>query len=533
MMTGRIFYRRLLFGLLLVGSMCSPAHAQEKPAETPERIVQQQPTFYVKVDVDHKDREYREGDRLKLNVVCEEDAFIYALYRQADGKIYQIFPNSGQNDNRVKAKTRITFPGDDDRFVWKIDAPFGKELIKVVASKERLTNLEDPALRAKFFNPITPAQVKDVAVKLNEAEAKPWTEDQVEITTHDKTWQPPPPPKRRVGVFFAVRSYELNEFYSEGLDGKESLDRPGVADAQVLERLFREQGQLDEGKVFLDADATRQKMQEAITGWLPSVSKPGDTVFIYFGGHGDAIASKKKNDPHVRGSYLLPYDFVPYWSIVGMSHRQKDGKLTEPMSKRFDTYRAWIKGLENSQIDETLALKSGITDEQFGHWLQRLAGRQVIVLLNACHSAGFAAEGKDLFSSEPSFDFLTNEMARLKDLGQGETALIAAAGAKQTTLSYRARNAALADGFDDPAKEVEEQLKPDEQLSALGYYIADSLLRAPRPTKLEDTFTNCQTGIKSYLDRLNAAQRRNGNPEVEPYEPRLFNHCTTPVLIKP
>ncbi len=37
---------------------------------------------------------------------------------------------------------------------------------------------------------------------------------------------------------------------------------------------------------------------------------------------------------------------------------------------------------------------SCVTDDQFGHWLQRLAGRQIVVILDACHSAGFADEGK-------------------------------------------------------------------------------------------------------------------------------------------
>ncbi len=306
-----------------------------------------------------------------------------------------------------------------------------------------------------------------------------------------------------------------------------------MADAQVLERLFREQGQLDDGKVFLDADASRQKMQDAITNWLPSVTKPGDTVFIYFGGHGDALESKKKNDPHVKGSYLLPYDFVPYWSIVGMVKQEKDKKLSEDDAKKLRTYQTWIKGLELSQVDEALAKHSGITDELFGHWLQRLAGRQIVVLLNACHSSGFAQEGKDFGPSEKSFDFLTNEMSRLKDLGQSDTALIAAAGARQTTLSFRLRDSVLADGINDPANIVEAQLKPDEQLSALGYYIGDSLLRGPKPTKIEDTFANCQRGMKEYLERLNALQRRNHGNEVAPYEPHLFNHCSAPVLIKP
>jgi Domain of unknown function (DUF4384)/Caspase domain len=525
--------RPIALSLLFVAFASPTTNAQDKPAPGPEHIVQEQPPFYAKVDVDHKNREYREGDRLSLNVVSEEDAYIYALYQQADGKIYQIFPNAGQKDNHIRAKAHVTFPGEGDRFVWKVGPPFGKELIKIVASKEPIADLQDPALRAKIFNPITKAQVKDISAKLDKGDAKPWTEDQVEITTHDKSWEPPPPPKRRVGVFFSVGELALNEFYKEACEGKDSLNRPGVADAQVLERLFREQGQLDESKIFLDADTSREKIEGAITNWLPSVTKPGDTVFIYYTGHGAAIESKKKNDPHVRGSYLCPYDFVCYWMLVGMVQRQKEGKLTDDEAKQLQTYQAWIKGLPLSQIDEELAKHKGITDDQFGHWLQRLAGRQIVIMLNACHSAGFADEGKDLFGKEQSFDFLTNEMSRLKDLGQSDTALIAAAGAKESTLSYRELDSALDDGITDPSSGVEAELKPNEKFSALGYYIADSLLRSPRPTKIEDTFANVQRGMKEYIERLNAHMRRHHGNEVTPYEPHLFNHCSSPVLIKP
>ena len=45
-----------------------------------DAIVHDEPHFYVKADVDHKNREYREGEKLAISVVCEDDAYIYALY---------------------------------------------------------------------------------------------------------------------------------------------------------------------------------------------------------------------------------------------------------------------------------------------------------------------------------------------------------------------------------------------------------------------------------------------------------------------
>ena len=69
-------------------------------------------------------------------------------------------------------------------------------------------------------------------------------------------------------------------------------------------------------------------MQETITRWLPSVSRPGDTVFIYFCTHGGRITGLKEDpdpgtrniEPSVPGCpggdqftyYFVPHEYVNY-----------------------------------------------------------------------------------------------------------------------------------------------------------------------------------------------------------------------------
>ena len=96
---------------------------------------------------------------LELKVRCEDDAYLYVLYQQADGKIYQIFPNSGQPDNRVKAMQDVQVPALDDAFRWVVGPPFGKEIIKVIASKKPVDALSLPGLKEEHFNPVTQEQV--------------------------------------------------------------------------------------------------------------------------------------------------------------------------------------------------------------------------------------------------------------------------------------------------------------------------------------------------------------------------------------
>ena len=75
---------------------------KEDASNGPETIRQEDPRFYVRADVDHISRAYREGDSLAITVTSEADGFAYVLYKQADGKVFQVFPNSGQAENRVK-----------------------------------------------------------------------------------------------------------------------------------------------------------------------------------------------------------------------------------------------------------------------------------------------------------------------------------------------------------------------------------------------------------------------------------------------
>ena len=63
---------------------------------------------------------------------------ILRAYQQADGKLYQVFPNLRQGDNRVAARQAVQIPAHDDLFRWKIGPPFGKEIVKVIASPSTL-----------------------------------------------------------------------------------------------------------------------------------------------------------------------------------------------------------------------------------------------------------------------------------------------------------------------------------------------------------------------------------------------------------
>jgi len=111
----------------------------------------------------------------------------------------------------------------------------------------------------------------------------------------------------------------------------------------------------DQIRTLIDAQATRKNILEAFDNWLIKESHPGDRVLFYFSGHG----------------YYIPDD----------------------------------NGDESDGYDETLCpvdtrgTINMIRDDEINARLQRLEGRMVTVIIDACHSGAMT---EDLPSSDPS-----------------------------------------------------------------------------------------------------------------------------------
>ncbi len=168
-----------------------PETAEPAPG-SPESIEQTQPSFFVRADVDHANREYHEGDRLAISVLSEADAYLYVLYKQVDGKIYLIFPNSAQPENQVKARTEVSVPARNDTFRWVVEPPFGRETVKVIASRTPLQELADPAFRQERFNKVSQETVKGMRVELVDQEVTSWAEDTIELAILPRSESPVP-----------------------------------------------------------------------------------------------------------------------------------------------------------------------------------------------------------------------------------------------------------------------------------------------------------------------------------------------------
>jgi len=487
----------------------------EEPQPVEEAIETEQPAFYVHAELDRESARYREGDSLRIRVRCEREAYLYVLYQQADGTIFQIFPNSAQPNNRVPAAETVEVPASDDLFRWIIGAPYGKETVKVIASLEPLSDLSSPAMRSARFNRVSGKTLSSTVLALKDAAPETWSEVDLQLTTHPSSQSPGEPGARRWGIFFGVSQYMYHDIVHEDSNGEDGINLRGChRDAQQLAQAMADQGQLDGHRVFVDAEATRANLEYAITQWLPSVSEPGDTVIITFSGHGGQITDDNGDEQGDQmDEVICPHDYMHAGIFISLINRLKANNISAEDRARLQELIPLVQAAATEEQAANLIMRrTCVSDDLFGRWLQKLTGRQVIVILDTCHSGGFAAQEKGALTARQiaQFDFLDNEMVRLKDIGQKEQAVLTAAKAAQVAFET-----------------------PDGQNGLMSYFVLQAIQQSDSTLQLEDAYEYCMTGMEEFFNILNRRRREEGYEPWPPHQPHMKNYCTNPVVLKP
>src|SRR5262249_14335378 len=151
-------------------------------------------------------------------------------------------------------------------------------------------------------------------------------------------------------------------------------------DASKLASVLRTLGRLDDSRVYLNEKATRKQMEEAITGWLRSVSRPGDTVILFHAGHGDQLADDDGDELDGMDEYIVPHDFAHRAVFEAILAKASPGKLLDPWGESVrklvhdalgpppsagQRYEEWARKANNLLIRRT-----AVTDDTYGRWIQ-------------------------------------------------------------------------------------------------------------------------------------------------------------------
>lgn len=146
-------------------------------------------------------------------------------------------------------------------------------------------------------------------------------------------------------VLIGIDDYKNNEYITDL--------RYAVADTKALYNALTNEGKVKKEniKMLLNSEATEAKIKAAVFTWLPSVAKAGDSVVIYFSGHG--WAAKR----------------VSYWVTYESTFARNDGEVKLEQGIDLEELRLWVSPPRiDSSITVTLlidACNSGADSAKF------------------------------------------------------------------------------------------------------------------------------------------------------------------------
>jgi hypothetical protein len=388
-------------------------------------IFNDQPPFLTGVAVDRPDAVYRDGEKLRVQFQGEVNSHLYLIYHQADGASLLLFPNEQHLNSRVPARRPVVIPPPGEEFRFRIRPPLGREVLQVLAATAPLPELESLVVQGARAARVDGAVIHALGDRLMR-DRSTWTEHRVPITTIAADAPVIERKAARIGLFIGIGKYMRPDIAATHEELRHS--------AEVMHELMLRHGQLDRQRTLLvrDAEATKANLQKLIAEWLPSVSQPGDTVFVYFSGHAGQIDTGDPAEPDGKDECLGPYDL-------------DGGHEGETRTQAEARFRA-----------------TNITDDTLAAWLSRLQGRQVVLILDTCHSGG-VVPAKDLGRS-----FWFDEAARVKDISQLNTLVLASCAADEQSLFEGTSNKTM--WFTFCLAQIIEQAAGREQLTVQQAY---------------------------------------------------------------
>ena len=110
---------------------------KKKQSDIIQRVTTQtsDSNFGLKVWLNSPNGQYVEGDYLVINIQSDQDAYLKLDYFQADCNVVHLVPNLAREQAFIKKNEVYTFGGEGAPERFRVQGPFGDEVIKAAASK--------------------------------------------------------------------------------------------------------------------------------------------------------------------------------------------------------------------------------------------------------------------------------------------------------------------------------------------------------------------------------------------------------------
>jgi uncharacterized caspase-like protein len=469
--------------LLLGGALADNPKRNEKKLVLSEGT-NENPGWLVRVSVDRDDRTYTEGGVVLITVTSEKPGYLYVFDVGPTDEVTCLFPNPVHTDNHIDGDNKpVAIPGAD-QYKISVGQPLGKEYIKAFVTTKPLQSLDMNEIKklgkGKFLQIKTAKDIKKLVYELEGApesnsgsvqsdrdkfrQDKPdayfdkcqqWAEHEVEITTVAGDKPKPSVQSKRVALCVGISDYKDQNIH--GLHCAHT-------DAQAMAKALKDFCGVQQVQTLLNDQATLNNVRQKITDEIVNSTNPGDTVFLYWSGHGGTCASTTAG--RESDEFLVPYDGL---------YREDDPK----------TLRS-----------------SMLMHDMFGSWVQKLDGRNVIVILDTCHSGGQieneakalktkglskgadnvakfgkAVKAKGDLVGKDHKNFLEGNLARMKGIGQKDAIVLASSTAKQVSFE-----------------------RTDGKMSVMTYYLIEAFNKLPAKSDMNAVFGYVKDKVPAYTN---------------------------------
>ena len=372
------------------------------------------------ISLNHTDGVYVEGDKLTLTIKSPISGYLYVMHYNSKGKRSLIVPNKYWSNNEIRAGETVQYPSKDMPFELDVQGPiFGNETITVLVTTKRVatdrgqyakglaTELDDEQF-SLFFDEMKSVN-KDLVVRprneinlpIGNVNSKPQSKPQPNPIVSPKS--------EAINVSFYTMPREGNVGVAKPNSAKPQTKRPerwalciGVNkyrdpnirdlracanDALAFYQVCRNELRVPESNIvtLLNEGANKRDIVDLIKKSAAEIPS-GSEVFLFWSGHGYKTASTLRRS----NAYLVP----------------NDGKTSDPQS-------------------------SMISADELGALVKSLAGKKVLIYIDACYSGGLPESAKGADDSAP---FIESIFDATKGINSNEVYVMASSTDSQPSF---------------------------------------------------------------------------------------------------
>ncbi|TGK22014.1 DUF4384 domain-containing protein [Leptospira fluminis] len=140
----------------------------------------------LKVTLTSSRKTYKNNEPVNFQVRVSEDCYLYLILLQSDGDTILLFPNDSSPSNFAKAGSTIQIPDGKSGYILAAGEPFGRDMIKAIASKKNLDLFSATPVPGTPFGRITnpfdvvARGIKKINTEIREEE---WNSAEITIQT--------------------------------------------------------------------------------------------------------------------------------------------------------------------------------------------------------------------------------------------------------------------------------------------------------------------------------------------------------------